>query len=116
MVDFYTVLGVFIPNTCTADEIQRKANQLQNQLFDIRQQIKKLEKSNDRYIDQGIALLNLASNIKENFLKLDIEQKANVLNILFKKCPVKDKKVKIVWNPPFNYISELGNKGYKGSL
>ncbi len=61
-------------------------------------------------------LLSLVCDVKERFLQMGVKEQSDLLNILFRKCPVKNGEIKMNWRPPFNYISTLCNMTNEGYL
>lgn len=102
-----------------ADFIQAKFEEIEQEQASVREQIKKYEKQNTKYIEQGILLINILKNIKAEYEKADQEKKQAILRILIKRYSIKAKKKadgyvryegELEWRQPFDILYKMGIK------
>jgi hypothetical protein len=53
-------------------------------------------------------LLELMQDIKNQYDKGTVEQKAKIMNILLYNCELKGKNTVFYWNKPFDILFEMG--------
>jgi len=67
-----------------------------------------LRSRNLSYIEEGIKLLELMKDIKNQYDAADMEQKSKILKILLQNCELKGLTATFHWNKPFDLLYEMG--------
>ncbi len=87
---------------------RRKYDELQQRQIEIHAEIEGLRKRNTGYFEEGLEILELMRNIKNQYVRADPMQKQRILKILASKCELKGVNTKIYWNKPFDILFDLG--------
>ena len=83
-------------------------------------EIERLETKNINYMEEGLRILELMQNIKNVYVKSNLENKAKILKTLSSNCilrGVKSVSVTFHWKSPFDILFKLGqseNRGERG--
>jgi len=81
-----------------------KQKELDENILDIQNQIKKLETSNRKYKEQGITVLELLKDFKNIYARQDWEGKSKILSVVVEKVYLKGDKTVLAFRPPFDII------------
>ena len=64
---------------------------------------------------EGLMILELMKNIKNQYLRANLENKSKILKILLSNCELKGVNTSFYWNKPFDILFELGKSEKRGS-
>ncbi len=65
-------------------------------------------KKNFNYIKEELMILELMKNIKNQYVKANLEQKAKILKALLSSCKLQGVNTSFYWNKPFDILFEMG--------
>ena len=103
-----------LAGTIDQEFFQSEFNQTKQRQQEIRTEIERLETRNLNYIEEGLRLLELVQNIKNVYLRADIEGKAKILRLMLSNCTLKDVSIRFYWNSPFDLLVNLGRSNVRG--
>lgn len=90
-----------------------KHNEWKLQLLKIKSIIDSHDETHDKFLNEGIRIIELLHNIRHKYLHQSVEDKANLLNLLLSNCTLKDGKLSYTFKKPFDLFVEgivLDNK------
>ncbi len=61
-----------------------------------------------------LKILELMKNIKNQYLRANLENKSKILKILLSNCKLKGVNTSFYWNKPFDILFELGQNENRG--
>jgi len=85
-----------------------KFSEINGRQREVETELDNLKKKNLGYLEQGILILELLQNIKSQYDKASLEQKAKIMKILLLNCELKGANTRFYWNKPFDILFELG--------
>lgn len=111
------LLDLLIADSITQDEYNDKKNDIEKDLHDVNVRLDAHAKADDEFITTVESLLAVASQASELFRSSKVEQKRQIINLLFSNCELKDKKLVYSIRKPFNILMELnGCQSWLGQL
>jgi site-specific DNA recombinase len=90
------------------DFFKTKFSELTQRQKEIDLEIDALTKKNLNYIDEGIFVLELLQDIKNQYDRATLEQKSKIMKVLLLNCELKGASTRYYWNKPFDLLFELG--------
>ncbi len=88
----------------TLDFYDHKANECQNKIENIELKLSKYTQADFDYYRTGSIILEIAKKAEFLYQNADFEEKKKIVNFLFSKSQVKDKKLLITYKKPFDMI------------
>lgn len=100
----------------TESFFKEKFSSIQQRQADIVASQESLKRKNLNYMQEGVRILELMQDIKNQYDKGTIEQKAKIMNILLYNCELKGKNTTFYWNKPFDILFEMGQTKRWGTV
>lgn len=94
----------------TEDFYRRHVLQWRNEQDRIQVQIKRHQKADENYIEQGITLLEIAKNAYEYFQKRRKIERATIINFIMPESKLINEKIVPIFKPPFNIIYDMSKE------
>ncbi len=85
---------------------ERMSNQWRTEQVRCLQEIERHQNADKSYLDEGVALLDLARNAQRLFAKQEPREKRRLLNFLVSNCRWEDGKVEATFRHPFDLLAE----------
>ena len=92
----------------TESFFKEKFSSIQQRQADIVASQESLKRKNLNYMEEGVRILELMQDIRNQYDKGTVEQKAKIMNILLYNCELKGKNTVFCWNKPFDILFEMG--------
>ena len=89
-------------------------NGIQQRQQEIQSDMARLQQKNNDYMQEGLLILELVQDIKNQYLKADMEQKSKMLKILLSNLELKGVDSSFHWNKPFDILYKLGESENRG--
>lgn len=83
-----------------------KQRQYQQELEEVNGSIKKHDSANLKYYELGLNIYDLSQRAKEIYLKADLEQKRQLITLVFTKLTLDEGKVNYSYTPAFEILSQ----------
>ena len=90
----------------TAEMFERKATEWRAEQARVRRELERHENANQTYIDQGMALLEVANRAAEMYVGRTPDQKRRMLNFVLLNSTWRDGKLEVEWREPFNLLAK----------
>lgn len=84
----------------------RMSNQWRNEQNRCQREIQRHQNADKSYLDEGVALLDLARNAQRLFARQEPREKRRLLNFLLSNCTWEDGEVVATFRQPFDMIAE----------
>ena len=84
----------------------RMSNQWREEQNRCKREIERYQNTNKSYLDEGVALLDLARNAQLLFAKQEPREKRRLLNFLLSNCTWEDGEVVATFRQPFDLLAE----------
>ncbi|WP_074974978.1 recombinase family protein [Nitrosospira multiformis] len=84
----------------------KMSNQWRDELNRCQHEIDRLQNADKSYMDEGVKILELASNAQKLFEKQEPRQKRRLLNFLLSNCSWDDGEVTATFRQPFDLLAE----------
>ena len=85
---------------------ERKFKQYSGEREEVFDSIKRHETGRAKYFELGMNILELAQRAKEIYLKRSVEEKRQLLKLVFSNLVLKDGNLRPGWHPAFRLIAE----------
>lgn len=72
----------------------------------MRRELERYEAANRAYLDEGLALVEVANSAAEMYVGRTPEQKRRLLNFVLLNSTWSDGRLEVEWREPFNLIAE----------
>ncbi len=96
--------------------LKEEFNRIQERQQEIQSDIERLQQKNHDYMQEGLLILELVQDIKNQYVKANMEQKSKMLKILCSNLELKGVNSCYNWNKPFDILYELGQSEDRGGL
>ncbi len=93
----------------TADMFERKSSEWRSEQARVRRELERHESANQTYIEEGLALLEVANKAAEMYVGRTAEQKRRLLNFVLLNSTWTGEKLEVEWRQPFDLLVESMN-------
>ena len=94
----------------TAEMFERKSAEWRTEQARVRRELERHESANQAYIDEGLALVEVANKAAELYLGRTPEQKRRLLNFVLLNSTWRGEKLEVEWREPFNLLAESAER------
>jgi site-specific DNA recombinase len=85
---------------------ERMSNQWREEQNRCQREIERRQNADKSYLDEGVALLDLARNAQRLFAKQEPREKRRLLNFVLSNCTWEDGEVVATFRQPFDMLAE----------
>jgi hypothetical protein len=101
------LLNMRLDKSIAQDEYDNKAIGLKKRQYELNDQLKKINEADENYSSTIVSLLNICSRAPELFESSRVEQKRELIDLLFSNLQLRGKKLEYRLKKPFDALVDL---------
>ena len=104
-----TMIDLLADGILTKDEFLRKKAQVKERQYELTKLLASYDKVDDKFSKKLASFINIATNAHETFKSSTIDEKRELLNLLFSNLFLNGSKLEYTWAFPFSELAKLTN-------